>query len=405
MYAGNVSTRKIAVLALLAVAGMALNTGIDVSDDGIVLTGYASNPCDTGGDGQDDGQTADSRSPSTTAGSDVQTYGAMGGGSAYVQESGRTYSQSSADAVASSKSDLMGLESMASSGEVVFVPEDTSVTLTDDETITVPDGVTLASNRGSGGDGAWIEKPSAADTPAVEVGSNAKFTGFRVRGDDARAHPNDRGTGGVGVDGKSNAEIFNNEITGFAKRCVIARDNTHVHHNVITYCNQYGYGYGVSVSGTEALIEYNRIDYYRHASASYAGQSYILRYNVIGPHRVNHDIDMHADEGSGCENEHCGGEAGTMTVHHNTLTTTQETSQTGQPVVNNRGVSPETTRVCSNWIQYTQLDNPIWQMEEGRSSYENMVVSNNRVTKDNPGCSVGAPRESCPTINADGPGC
>lgn len=358
----------------------------------------------SGEDNNDNNEDSGTGSGGGASGSDVSGYGTIGGGSAFVQEAGTTYSQSTADAVASSKRDLMDLDSIASSGDVVFVPGSTSFTLSDDETITVPGAVTLASNRGDGGDGALIEKPSSADAPAIMVEQNGKLTGFRVHGDDAGTHPNDRDTGGVGVDGGEGAEIVNNDISGFAKRCVIASGNdVHVHHNTITYCNEFGYGYGVSVSSQNVLIEYNRIDYYRHATVGYAGDSYVARFNVIGPHRVNHDIDMHAD-GDSC-GSHCGGETGTLTLHHNTITSVEETSESSQPVVNMRGVSPDTTQVCSNWFYNTNRDNPVWQMDDRSGSYENMEVANNHQGEDDPGCSTGAPREACPQIQANGPGC
>ncbi len=391
------SRRKAVILGGLLLAGIFMGAAVTVVGNDSV-TGLAVNPCDaeTGGNAASSG--------TSPGGSDVQTFGSIGGGAEFVREAGTTYSESTADVVASSKSDLMSLDSMASSGDVVFVPGSVSVSLGDDETITVPSGVTLASNRGNNGDGALIEKPSSADVPAVMVEQNGKFTGFRVQGDDAGTHPNDRGTGGLGVEGGDSAEIFNNGISGFAKRCVIAGgNNVHIHHNTITYCNQYGYGYGVSVSTQDVLIEYNRIDYYRHATVAYAGDSYEARFNVIGPNRVNHDIDMHAD-GDSC-GQHCGGDAGTMIVHHNTITSVAETSETGQPMVDMRGVSPETSQVCSNWFYNTNIENPVWQMDNRGGPYENMEVANNQQGEDDPGCSVGAPRESCPEITANGPGC
>lgn len=333
--------------------------------------------------------------------------GAVGGGSEYVSQLSDTekITQSDATTTVSTASGLKNEVESASSGDVIWVDGNSEIEMSGEGIIEVGSGVTVASNRGQGGEGATIidDEPNE-DEPIFRLkGSDSRITGLKLIGfgDSSQPHDRDR-TRGMGIEVEAdNVEIDNNYIDNFVGRCVsISGNDAHVHHNSITYCNKLGYGYLVVTVGENTLIESNYFNHYRHAIASNGGEdmSWTARYNVVGPDRQNHDFDVHGDS--------CGGDCGTagnyVEIYENTFQGEKTYTDTGQPHVDIRGMPATDSVIRDNWFEGLDYDkySPIVIEEEGFSGDETegtITMENNHLGTDKPSCDVGAPREECAT--------
>ena len=233
----------------------------------------------------------DDHSASTTAPDGV----AMGGGPGY----GRIVTSADADAVVDTASGLSDALSGASAGDVVFVDGGATID-TGGRSMDVPDGVTLASNRGEGGaPGALLYTD---ETPQIMLRpqTDARVTGLRLRG-----HSPDRTVtyrDGISFDTPTYAlsleggdvEVDNCEVWGWPDRAVaVKRSRGHVHHNYIYDNNGQGLGYGVAAN-EECLIEYNYFHNNRHSvTCAYDAPGYTARYNHFSPVSVMHICDIH----------------------------------------------------------------------------------------------------------------
>lgn len=330
--------------------------------------------------------------------------GAVGGGPEYVQETGQEFCDIPSSA-ASTKSELENALSSASSGDTVYVDGNAEIDTGFDASITVPSGVTLASNRGcNNADGGLLytdDKASEkyAGDKILQPESNARITGLRIRGafdttwfdnrDDDSIYYDSKG---INVQG-SDVEIDNNQIWGFARSGVEGGPNTHVHHNYIHTMPREGLGYGVAM-GDNILIEYNHFNYNRHSVASGGRKSYTARYNYVGPDAIAHVFDMHQDGG------------GTIKIHHNTVEAVEDQNGGGEvPAVTIRGTPSDKAEIHNNWFYNTNdpctrpgdswPDCAILQNKHGNDRFVNVNHHDNHYGSDEPSCDYGAPRKSC----------
>jgi hypothetical protein len=210
--------------------------------------------------------------------------------------------------------------------------------MTDTASVTIPAGVTLASNRGSGGSaGALIKRTENLnggweEPMFIAGGNNVRVTGLRLEGE---MYPQDYGNGevypgsiyeqyylvGIYANGRSGLEVDNCELRGWAWSAISIRQcsNAYIHHNYIHHCQARGEGYGTNLYGGSALLEANIYDYNRHdvTGAGMTGEQYEARYN----HHLGHgnaigaaNYDVHQDEEGGT-----GGAGSKFLIHHNTI--------------------------------------------------------------------------------------
>ena len=233
-------------------------------------------------------------SPSELPAGTVDAAVNIGGGEGYL----RTVTQSDASAVVSTARGLRNALSAASWGDVVYVDGSAWITLSN--TVRVPNGVTLASDRGIDGASGGVIEMSGEWWPLVRAGDNARVTGLEIRGPHRRwIHPYDESRLALGVDASGDSvEIDNCEISGFSWAGVRATTRSTVHHNTIHTCPMAGLGYGVVTHAGHPTVEYNHFNYTRHAIASTGNHhGYDFRYNVVGPDTLGHVIDVHSPGG------------------------------------------------------------------------------------------------------------
>jgi len=222
----------------------------------------------------------------------------------------------------------------AKAGEVIFIPGDVVINLNaaqkSGKVLTVPKGVTIASDRGliredgTISTGATICATNTSNLTCFSLKEGSRFTGINLKGPDTNIHYNhwyrafkgdnppgheyfyllDRGAG-IEVTG-DNVSVDNCEISGFAWAGIIvmSKENVRIHHNYIHHNQLYGLGYGVTHMGAaDTILEYNLLNRHSHSLAADGNYtSYIARYNVdMGGTFGNHIFDVHggSDRGDG----------------------------------------------------------------------------------------------------------
>jgi len=288
--------------------------------------------------------------------------GPIGGGEGYA------HVVTGGDYVVTDLDSLIEALAAAKEGQVVFVPGDTEIDLTtliyiDQLVLEVPQGVTLAGERGHAGSQGALLTSDALKTPVMirAEGPDVRVTGLRIRGPNTKRYlAHHRRSFGPGGDGHpyyykfptqngistqhDGLEVDNCEISGFghAGICLVKGENHRIHHNFIHHCQYNGLGYGVSHSTASSVIEYNLFDWNRHSIAGTGapGCSYVARHNIELGVSLSHCFDMHGgrDRKDGTD------VAGTsIEIYNNTFRAPQT------PVVI-RGVPQETCDVHHNWF-------------------------------------------------------
>ncbi len=288
--------------------------------------------------------------------------GPIGGGEGY------TAIVTSGDYVVETLEQRIDALAQAQAGQVVFIPGETEIDLTtfiyiDEFVLEVPEGVTLAGERGNGGSLGAILTSDALKTPVMvrALGPDVRITGLRIRGPNPkryldhhrRAFREDYGghsyyykfptQNGIRAE-HDGLEVDNCEISGFGHAGIylIGGEGHHVHHCFIHHCQYNGLGYGVSHNTSSSLIEHNLFDWNRHSIAGTGrpGCGYVARNNIELGTSLSHCFDMHGgrDRGDGTDI------AGTrIEIYSNTFLAPQT------PVVI-RGVPQDTCDVHHNWF-------------------------------------------------------
>ena len=314
--------------------------------------------------------------------------GAIGGGDGYTEII------THGDYFAENINALEDALSRAKAGEVVFIPSGCSIDLTtrvyiDKFILKIPQGVTLASDRGyQGREGAMIFS-DAFDTQGVirTEGSNVRITGLRIKGPNPKRHmehyQRSFGKNGLGRDyyykfpvsrgiltAHDGLTVDNCEISAFSQAAIrlIKGEKHRIHHNYIHHCQYNGLGYGISHSKAFSSIEYNLFDSNRHsiAGTGESGCSYIAKNNIECGESLSHCFDMHG----GRDRKDGTSIAGTLIIISN------NTFKAPVKAVVIRGVPEEQCSVYQNW--FLEHDNPRDAVTGGErtSVFDNLYGNN-----------------------------
>jgi hypothetical protein len=256
----------------------------------------------------------------------------------------------------------------AKAGQTVFIPGDTEIDLTariyiDQLVLDVPEGVTLAGERGHNGSKGALLTSDALKTSVMirATGPDVRITGLRIRGPNPKRYL-DHHSRSFGSDGGGHAyyykfptsngietryprlEVDNCEISGFSHAGVYLADGDgqHIHHNYIHHCQYQGLGYGVCHNTASSLIEDNLFDWNRHSIAGTGrpGCSYVARNNVQLGTSLSHCFDMHGGRDRKDGTDIAGT---TIEIYNNTFRAPQT------PIVI-RGVPQEKCDIYHNWF-------------------------------------------------------
>jgi hypothetical protein len=295
-------------------------------------------------------------------GAEPDRRGPLGGGAGYAN------TVTKADFTATDLEGLLDALAKAKAKQIVLIPGEVEIDLTtriyiEQLVLNVPEGVTLAGERGRNGSQGALLTSDALKTPTMirAMGPNVRVTGLRIRGPNTKRyldhHRRAFGPGGGGhayyykfptQNGISTEhdglEVDNCDVSGFGHAALwLAKGKGHhIHHNVIHHCQYNGLGYGVSHDTASSLIEYNLFDWNRHSIAGTGrpGCAYVARHNVELGTSLSHCFDMHGgrDRKDGTDI------AGTsIEIYNNTVRAPQT------PVVI-RGVPQEKCDVHHNWF-------------------------------------------------------
>lgn len=268
----------------------------------------------------------------------------LGGGPGYSN----TVSESEADYVANSVSDLRNQLDAASSGDVVYVEGSATLDL-GSNVFGIDSGVTLASDRGiDGAAGALLRTDSEPDQ-LFEMEQGSRLTGLRLEGPHPGGDTSGDGSARAVLVSGNDVEIDNCDVSAFSYAGIYVNGGDgHVHHNVIRECNKSGLGYGISMVSGNPVIEFNYFDFNRHSVATDGSHyGYVCRYNHFGPDLTSHVIDMHDPAGARYE------------VHNNVVQGYVDTSGEQRPAVAVRGVPDDVALIEDNWF---------WNPERPRDS-------------------------------------
>lgn len=297
-----------------------------------------------------------------TYGAQPDERGAIGGGNGYTGIFTR------GDYVVENIDALKDALSKAKAGEVVFIPTGCSIDLTtfvyiDKFTLKIPEGVTLASDRGyQGREGAMILSDTLNTRSVIRTeGSNVRVTGLRIKGPNPKRymehHRRSFGKDGLGheyyykfpvsngiLTEHDGLTVDNCEISAFSHAAIrlIKGDKHSIHHNYIHHCQYNGLGYGISHSVASSSIEYNLFDHNRHsiAGTGVSGCGYVAKNNIECGESLSHCFDMHG----GRDRKDGTNIAGTLIVICN------NTFKASQKAVVIRGEPEEQCRVYHNWF-------------------------------------------------------
>jgi len=224
------------------------------------------------------------------------------------------------------------LSGSTTQNRTVFIPGNISIDFSNEQSpLTIPQGVTLASDRGNNGSkGALLHSSSIRPTPLFNIFTdNVKITGFRLRG--PHMFIQDRYTNLAISAGDKNGdfninslEIYNMELYNWSYAAIALRKgviNAQIHHNSIHHNQRHGLGYGVVLNdNAKAIIHHNLFDSNRHSIAGNGapGQGYEAHSNIVFANSNGHSFDMHGYfETKGPEDSDIAGEY--VNIHDNTF--------------------------------------------------------------------------------------
>lgn len=254
---------------------------------------------------------------------------------AYVEEGGDPvgggigYSEifTTGDYVVSTLDELVDALEKAKNGEVVYIDGGVSIDVTPVKTLTLGEGVILASNRGyvdtdgNVSTGAVIWSRAVEVSPIIKAGDNSRVSGITLDGKNPYVHKTNNGTRDKygfkstyyslplvnkdGIVAGNNTRVDNCEIFGFGHAGIhiypdikgVRVDHNYIHHN-----NTSGLGYGICHNDrTESIVEYCLFNNNRHSIAATGtpGTGYIARFNIEMGDATGHNFDMHGGEDRG----------------------------------------------------------------------------------------------------------
>ncbi|MFC4360173.1 hypothetical protein ACFO0N_19675 [Halobium salinum] len=309
----------------------------------------------------------------------LSRFPALGGGDGYDPDAFREHerpcgdrvTEADADRVVRDAGELAAAVDAAGRDEVVWIPGDATLDVTDLAGLEPAPGVTVASDRGlDGSPGARLlvrdpDEPNERPRPLFRLaGDGSRVTGlcFEAPETDFAEYVWWKEGTAVSVDA-DDAEVDDCAFRGWGHAGVevgrsgaVAR--THVHHNHFVDNALRQLGYGVTVFHGDPLVQSNYFDDNRHAVAcdGFADAAYVARDNLCGPRACGHVFDMHrAEEVS----DDAGSQAGRrVDIVDNVVMA--RTGPDGEPETGIfvRGTPLEGGRIVGNQFAHPPMDDP-----------------------------------------------
>jgi hypothetical protein len=303
--------------------------------------------------------------------------GAIGGGSGYSRI------VTTGDYIVHSYAELANALQQATYGEVVFIPKDAVIVFDDKSGLDIPEGVTVAGDRGyNGSPGALLVRYKNVNNSDIfyieDINIVVRITGLRIQGPHDTREWISESSKGIRTWGDG-LEIDNCELSGFSVAAIDignSTNNVSIHHNYIDHIQMDGLGYGVLINRSDAIIEYNKFDRNRHdvAGNGVIGCSYVARYNVSGTN-TNAYYDMHGDDADGD-----GGNGGSSMMVYNNYMPNKVDGQ--WYAVNVRGVPAEGPALIQDNIFGGWIDADIAVLTEFTDRLDTVNIKQNLYSDD-----------------------
>jgi hypothetical protein len=261
----------------------------------------------------------------------------LGGGDDYP-EAVRTRQ---ATVTARTAAELTSALDSATPGDVVFVAGEADIDVSTAE-LRVPNGVTLASNRGVDAAPGGLLYTTTATWPMLTVGDDARVTGLRLGGPHNTfvAYDSDRVGLGLDVVG-AGVEIDNCELFGFASAAVRCGADTRVRHSHIHHIPMELVGTAVRCTDGHPQIRYNYVNYTRDGVAATGNGGYTVADNRFGAGVLGHALVCDPPGGT------------TLEIHHNTVTVTDDGTGSTTAIAL-RGEPTDRATIANNWFRTEQ---------------------------------------------------
>jgi hypothetical protein len=191
---------------------------------------------------------------------------------------------------------------------IIWIPENVTIDMTDTFGIIVAPNVTIASNRLlDSKTGGMIKSESYDEGIFINDKGGFRITGVRLRGPrmdyfdpwNWGADEEDYSALAFKLQGQTaivdNCEVFGWPFAGFALGARGTQTSGWIHHNSMHHNQMNHLGYPMELYNGLHLIEWNYFDRNRHSIAGfgYPTNGYEARFNVVGPHSIQHAFDMH----------------------------------------------------------------------------------------------------------------
>lgn len=284
------------------------------------------------------------------------------------------------------KDDLLFALSEAKHGEIIFVKGTAEIDLTGEDSLQIPAGVILASDRGYNGSfGALLYSRQLDTAPLFFIeGRDVRVTGIRIFGPDAEVRnsayevPNSRG---IQCNASINIEIDNCEIAQWSHAGIFVNDNSShvfIHHNYIHHCLRTGLGYGINHDKSSSKIVANLFGHNRRsiAGSGKEGTSYVALYNIcLNQSSYTHNFDMHACGENSCPKTLRSIAGDSIKIKFNTF------YNTDQLAIKVRGVPQTGVWINNNWFLHSSLEEAVKVFEENAHVTHNLIGPNRKVVK------------------------
>lgn len=244
---------------------------------------------------------------------------------------------------------------------VVWIPNDATIDMTGAIGVPIAPNVTIASGRLLNDDtGGTIKTDSYDKGIFINPSGGCRITGISLQGprldyfdpSSDRESLEDYSALGFKLQGHT-AILDNCEVAGWTFAGVALGSKTRatqgwIHHNFM-HSNQMNHlGYPMELYNGQHLIEWNYFDRNRHSIAGfgYPTNGYEARFNVVGPHSIQHAFDMHylGENLDYLGQSSQGMVAGSfVNVHHNVFELTSNSAFSIQ------GYPQQHARFCNNW--------------------------------------------------------
>jgi hypothetical protein len=248
------------------------------------------------------------------------------------------------------------IDAVGNKEAIIWIPENVTIDMTGEFGILVAPNVTIASNGVVNPKTCGMIKSDSYDEGIfINDTGGCRITGIRLKGPrmdyfdpwNWGADEEDYSSVAFQLQGKTaiidNCEVFGWTFAGFTLGAKNKLTRGWIHHNSMHHNQMNHLGYPMELYNGLHLIEWNYFDRNRHSIAGfgYPTNGYEARFNIVGPHSIQHAFDMHYLGENLDNNNMVAGKF--INIHHNVFELMKHSAFSIQ------GYPLQYARFCRNW--------------------------------------------------------